>query len=63
VAEEYAMLDCSQRRAARGGLPLGSPMDVNLAYGITPMEHWSRYQEAFRAVLKAQAKEIFPWNG
>ena len=46
------------------GLPLGSPMDVNLAYGITPMEHRERYREAFELVLKAwQAKEIFAWNG
>jgi alkanesulfonate monooxygenase SsuD/methylene tetrahydromethanopterin reductase-like flavin-dependent oxidoreductase (luciferase family) len=39
-------------------------MDVNLAYGITPMEHRERYREAFELVLKAwQAKEIFAWNG
>jgi len=39
-------------------------MDVNLAYGITPMEHRERYREAFELVMKAwQAREIFPWNG
>jgi alkanesulfonate monooxygenase SsuD/methylene tetrahydromethanopterin reductase-like flavin-dependent oxidoreductase (luciferase family) len=46
------------------GLPLGSPMDVNLAYGITPMEHRERYREAFALTLKAwQARELFAWNG
>ena len=64
VAEEYGMLDCISGGRLVAGLPLGSPMDVNLAYGITPMEHRERYREAFDLVLKAwQAKEIFPWNG
>ena len=39
-------------------------MDVNLCYGITPMEHRERYREAFALTLKAwQAREIFAWNG
>jgi alkanesulfonate monooxygenase SsuD/methylene tetrahydromethanopterin reductase-like flavin-dependent oxidoreductase (luciferase family) len=39
-------------------------MDVNLCYGITPMEHRERYREAFALTLKAwQSKEIFAWNG
>src|SRR5213593_3831831 len=64
VAEEYAMIDCISGGRLVAGLPLGSPMDVNLAYGITPMEHRERYREAFDLVLKAwQAKEIFAWNG
>ena len=58
------MLDCISGGRLVAGLPLGSPMDVNLAYGITPMEHRERYREAFDLVLKAwQAKEIFAWNG
>ena len=58
------MLDCISGGRLVAGLPLGSPMDVNLAYGITPMEHRERYREAFELVLKAwQAKEIFAWNG
>ena len=36
VAEEYAMLDCISGGRLVAGLPLGSPMDVNLCYGITP---------------------------
>ncbi len=39
-------------------------MDVNLCYGITPMEHRERYREAVALTLKAwQAREIFSWNG
>ena len=64
VAEEYGMLDCISGGRLVAGLPLGSPMDVNLAYGITPMEHRERYREAFELVLKAwQAPDIFAWNG
>ena len=64
IAEEYAMLDCISGGRLVAGLPLGSPMDANLAYGITPMEHRERYREALDLVTKAwQAKEIFAWNG
>ena len=60
VAEEYAMLDCISGGRLVAGLPLGSPMDVNFCYGITPMEHRERYREAFALTLKAwQAREIF----
>src|SRR4029453_18651756 len=46
------------------GLPLGSPMDVNLCYGGTPMEQGERYREAFALTLKAwHSREIFAWNG
>ena len=58
---------CSTASAAAAwwpGLPLGSPMDVNLCYGITPMEQRERYREAFALTLKAwQSREIFAWNG
>jgi alkanesulfonate monooxygenase SsuD/methylene tetrahydromethanopterin reductase-like flavin-dependent oxidoreductase (luciferase family) len=64
VAEEYAMLDCLSGGRLVAGLPLGSPMDVNLCYGITPMEQRERYREAFALTLKAwQAREVFAWNG
>src|SRR3989475_172125 len=64
VAEEYAMLDCISGGRLVAGLPLGSPMDVSLCYGVTPMEHRERYREAFALTLKAwQAREIFAWNG
>lgn len=58
------MLDCISGGRLVAGLPLGSPMDVNLCYGITPMEQRERYREAFALTLKAwQAREIFAWNG
>jgi alkanesulfonate monooxygenase SsuD/methylene tetrahydromethanopterin reductase-like flavin-dependent oxidoreductase (luciferase family) len=64
VAEEYAMLDCISGGRLVAGLPLGSSMDVNYCYGITPMEHRERYREAFALTLKAwQAREVFAWNG
>jgi alkanesulfonate monooxygenase SsuD/methylene tetrahydromethanopterin reductase-like flavin-dependent oxidoreductase (luciferase family) len=64
VAEEYAMLDCISGGRLVAGLPLCSPMDVNMCYGITPMEHRERYREAFALTLKAwQSREIFAWNG
>ena len=58
------MLDCISGGRLVAGLPLGSPMDVNLCYGITPMEQRERYREAFALTLKAwQAREMFAWNG
>ncbi|TMB65941.1 MAG: LLM class flavin-dependent oxidoreductase [Chloroflexi bacterium] len=64
VAEEYAMLDCISGGRLVAGMPLGSPMDANLCYGITPIEQRERYYEAHDLILKAwQSREIFPWNG
>jgi alkanesulfonate monooxygenase SsuD/methylene tetrahydromethanopterin reductase-like flavin-dependent oxidoreductase (luciferase family) len=64
VAEEYGMLDCISGGRLIAGMPLGSPMDVNLCYGITPMEHRERYRESFELVLKAwQSRENFAYNG
>src|SRR5437879_6618298 len=53
VAEEYAMLDCISGGRLVAGLPLGSTMDVNIAYGITPMEQHEGYSEGFTATLRA----------
>ncbi len=64
VAEEYAMLDCISGGRLVAGMPLGTPMDANLCYGITPIEHRERYYEAHDLIMKAwQSKEIFAWNG
>jgi len=64
VAEEYAMLDCISGGRLVAGMPLGSPMDANLCYGITPIEQRERYYEAHDLILKAwQSREVFPWNG
>jgi alkanesulfonate monooxygenase SsuD/methylene tetrahydromethanopterin reductase-like flavin-dependent oxidoreductase (luciferase family) len=64
VAEEYAMLDCVSGGRLIAGMPLGTPMDVNMVYGIPPIEQRERYREAHDLILKAwQSREIFPWNG
>jgi alkanesulfonate monooxygenase SsuD/methylene tetrahydromethanopterin reductase-like flavin-dependent oxidoreductase (luciferase family) len=64
IAEEYAMLDCISGGRLVAGMPLGSPMDANLCYGVTPIEQRERYYEAHDLILRAwQSKEVFPFNG
>jgi alkanesulfonate monooxygenase SsuD/methylene tetrahydromethanopterin reductase-like flavin-dependent oxidoreductase (luciferase family) len=64
IAEEYAMLDCISGGRLVAGMPLGTPMDANLCYGITPIEHRERYYEAHDLIIKAwQSRETFAWNG
>jgi len=64
VAEEYAMIDCISGGRLVAGMPLGTPQDVNLCYGIPPVEHRERYHEAHDLIMKAwQARETFAWNG
>ncbi len=64
IAEEYAMLDCISGGRIVAGMPLGSPMDVNYCYGITPIEQRDRYYEAHDLILKAwTSKTAFAWNG
>ncbi|HVN30006.1 MAG TPA: LLM class flavin-dependent oxidoreductase [Candidatus Binataceae bacterium] len=64
VAEEYAMIDCISGGRLVAGMPLGTSMDVNLCYGISPVEQRERYYEAHDLIMKAwQAKEIFAYNG
>ena len=46
IAEEYAMLDCISEGRLVAGMPLGTAMDANMAYGITPIEQRERYYEA-----------------
>src|SRR5260370_4015054 len=53
VAEEYGMLDCIGGGRLVAGLPLGRPMDVNLAYCLTAMEHRERHRQSFARVLEA----------
>jgi alkanesulfonate monooxygenase SsuD/methylene tetrahydromethanopterin reductase-like flavin-dependent oxidoreductase (luciferase family) len=64
VAEEYGMLDCISGGRLVAGMPLGTPMDVNMNYGITPIEQRERYREAHDLIIKAwTARDIFAWNG
>ncbi len=64
VAEEYAMIDCISGGRLVAGMPLGTSMDVNLCYGISPVEQRERYYEAHDLIMKAwTAKEIFAFNG
>ena len=64
VAEEYAMIDCISGGRLVAGMPLGTSQDVNLCYGISPVEQRERYYEAHDLIMKAwTAKEIFAWNG
>ena len=64
VAEEYAMLDCISGGRLVAGMPLGTAMDVNLVYGVPPIEQRERYRESHDLILKAwTSREIFAWNG
>jgi len=64
VAEEYSMIDCISGGRMVAGMPLGTSQDVNLCYGISPIEQRERYYEAHDLILKAwTAREIFAWNG
>jgi alkanesulfonate monooxygenase SsuD/methylene tetrahydromethanopterin reductase-like flavin-dependent oxidoreductase (luciferase family) len=64
VAEEYAMLDCISGGRLVAGMPLGTAMDMNLCYGVTPIEQRDRYREAHDLIIKAwKSRELFAWNG
>jgi alkanesulfonate monooxygenase SsuD/methylene tetrahydromethanopterin reductase-like flavin-dependent oxidoreductase (luciferase family) len=64
IAEEYAMLDCISGGRVVAGMPLGTPMDINICYGVTPIEQRERYREAHDLIVKAwTSREVFPWNG
>ena len=53
VAEEFAMLDCLSGGRLIAGFPVGTSMDVNHCYGITPGETRPRYYEAHDLITKA----------
>src|SRR6202047_4561704 len=64
IAEEYSMIDCISGGRLVAGMPLGTSQDVNLCYGISPIEQRERYYEAHDLILKAwTSREIFAWNG
>ena len=58
------MLDCISGGRLVAGMPLGTPMDANMVYGITPIEQRERYYEAHDLIMKAwTSRKMFAWNG
>lgn len=64
VAEEFAMLDCMTDGRLAAGFPVGTSMDVNRCYGITPTETRPRFEEAHELIMKAWTQPgPFAFNG
>ena len=64
AAEEIAMLDVISGGRIVAGLPLGTPMDTNFAYGANPAEFRRVYREHHDLIMRAwQEPDVFAWNG
>ncbi len=64
VAEEFAMIDVLSGGRLVAGLPVGTPMDNCLCYGITPTEVRPRYYEAHDLIKQAWTRPgPFSFNG
>jgi alkanesulfonate monooxygenase SsuD/methylene tetrahydromethanopterin reductase-like flavin-dependent oxidoreductase (luciferase family) len=64
VAEEFAMLDCMSGGRLVAGFPVGTSMDTNFGYGMTPATLREKYYEAHDLILKAWTEpEMFSFNG
>ena len=64
IAEEYAMIDAISGGRLVAGMPPGSSMDANQAYGVPPIEVRERHGEAHDLILKAwQSEQPFAFNG
>jgi alkanesulfonate monooxygenase SsuD/methylene tetrahydromethanopterin reductase-like flavin-dependent oxidoreductase (luciferase family) len=64
VAEEFAMLDVLSGGRLVAGFPVGTPMDMNFAYGLNPATLRERYHEAYDLVIQAWTRpEVFAFNG
>jgi alkanesulfonate monooxygenase SsuD/methylene tetrahydromethanopterin reductase-like flavin-dependent oxidoreductase (luciferase family) len=64
VAEEFAMLDCMTDGRLAAGFPVGTSMDVNRCYGITPTETRPRFAEAHELIMKSWTQPgPFTFNG
>jgi alkanesulfonate monooxygenase SsuD/methylene tetrahydromethanopterin reductase-like flavin-dependent oxidoreductase (luciferase family) len=64
VAEEFAMLDVMSEGRIIAGFPIGTSMDVNFCYGITPTETRPRFYEAVDLITRAWTEPgPFSYNG
>jgi alkanesulfonate monooxygenase SsuD/methylene tetrahydromethanopterin reductase-like flavin-dependent oxidoreductase (luciferase family) len=64
VAEEFAMLDVLSGGRLVAGFPVGTSMDTNYCYGMTPATLRERYYEAHDLIMRAwKEEEIFSFNG
>ena len=64
VAEEIAMLDCISGGRIVSGMPTGTSMDTNYAYGSNPAQLRDKYAEAADLIVKAWTEpEMFTWDG
>jgi alkanesulfonate monooxygenase SsuD/methylene tetrahydromethanopterin reductase-like flavin-dependent oxidoreductase (luciferase family) len=64
VAEELAMLDCISGGRLVAGFPVGTSMDTNYCYGMTPATLRDKYDEAHELILKAWTEpDVFSFNG
>ena len=64
VAEEFAMLDVISGGRLIAGFPVGTSMDVNFCYGVTPTETRPRFREALDLIMQAWTKPgPFTFNG
>jgi len=64
IAEEYAMIDAISGGRIVAGMPPGSSMDANQAYGVPPIETRERSAEAHDLILRAwESKKPFAFNG
>ena len=64
VAEEFAMLDVASGGRLVAGMPMGTSMDTNFAYGQNPATLREKYYEAHDLVVRAWTEpEPFAFNG
>jgi alkanesulfonate monooxygenase SsuD/methylene tetrahydromethanopterin reductase-like flavin-dependent oxidoreductase (luciferase family) len=64
VAEEMAMLDVMSDGRLVAGFPVGTSMDVNFCYGVTPTLTRPRYREAVDLITQAWTRPgPFTFNG
>jgi alkanesulfonate monooxygenase SsuD/methylene tetrahydromethanopterin reductase-like flavin-dependent oxidoreductase (luciferase family) len=64
VAEELAMLDVMSGGRVIAGFPVGTSMDTNYCYGMTPATLRERYYEAHDLIMQSWKRpEIFSFNG